>query len=181
MSLLTIKEKDKEKEIQTATATLTHPIKKNIWESFERALVAKSKVFIRDIATRLSVPENVLIKEIFSPKNNIKAYLFDTCNDECFCTAFISLSDGKLAARCKAPVHAGTPYCMIHQFSRPSVQTCVDQELPIPKQLYRLQDRSDYPTLWFDNKGTVYDSSLKIRGYFNSTTKKLTLANINTL
>ena len=163
-----------------STPTLTHPIKKNVWESFERALVAKSKVFIRDIATRLSIPENILIKEVFSSKNNIKSYLFDTCTDECFCTAFIPLSDGKLAARCRAPVHAGTSYCMIHQFSRPSVQPCIDKELPIPKPLYRLKDRPDYPTLWFDSKGVVYDSSLAIRGYFNTKNKKLILANINT-
>jgi len=161
------------------TATLTHPIKKNVWESFERALVAKSKVFIRDIAARLSIPENTLIKEVFSSKNNIKAYLFDTCNDECFCTAFIPLSDGKIAARCRAPVHLGTSYCIHHQYSRPSVQTCVNHELPIPKQLYRLQDKPEYPTLWFDTKGVVYDSSLKIRGHFNKKTRKLTLATFN--
>jgi hypothetical protein len=166
-------------KVELELGSFSHPVKKNVWDSFEKALVAKSKTFIRDIALRLSIPENVLIKEIFSSKNTIKAYIYDTCSDESYCTALVPLSNGKLAARCRSPVHIGTSYCLIHQYSRPTVQYCLDKELPIPKPFYRLQENSNYSTLWFDAKGIVYDSSLTIRGYFNIKTKKLTLANFN--
>jgi hypothetical protein len=153
-------------------------VKKNIWESFESILMAKSKVFIKDIAARLSVPEDKLIKEILVNKNTVKAYLLDTCDDDSYCKAAVPLSDGKLAARCRGPIHRDTSYCIQHQFSRPLIQTCIDHGLPVPRNIYRLKESSDLPTLWFDDNGTVFDAQLAVRGHFDRDTKKLILTTV---
>ena len=157
---------------------MTHPVKKNIWESFERALMAKSKVFIKDIASRLEIDESALVKEIFNGKNNIKTYLFDTCSDDCFCKAVVPIANGKFAARCRAPTHSGTSYCIQHQYSRPMIQTCIDHGIPMPRMLSRLKESDDLPPLGFNESGTVFDASLSLRGNFNKDTKKLIIAKL---
>jgi len=158
---------------------LTYGLPSSFWEYFEPLLKGRVTQFIKTCATILRVNPSKLLKEVMPAKEVSRIYLQQSPYDsvECACRAYVSLADGAFAARCFLPAMPHTNYCAAHQYFRPSIQTRIDQGLPVPKTYERLRSAHDRPELWVDpTTGAVYDAALRPAGYYNKDTGKLTLA-----
>jgi hypothetical protein len=163
--------------------SLTYGLPGSFWEYFEPLLKGRVTQFIKTCATILRVHPSKLLKEVMPAKEVSRIYLQQSPYDsvECACRAYVSLAEGSFAARCFQPSMPHTNYCTAHQYFRPSIQTRIDQGLPVPKTYERLRSAHDRPELWVDPAtGSVYDAALKPAGYYNKDTGKLTLACIKT-
>ncbi len=148
------------------------------WEQFEPLLKGRVVQFIKSCATILRVNPSKLLKEVMPAKDTTRIYIQQSPLDavDCACKAYVSLADGAFAARCFLPVTPHTNYCPAHQYFRPSLQTRVDQGLPVPKTYERLKSAPDRPELWVDSAtGAVYDAALRPAGYYNADSGKLIL------
>lgn len=164
---------------------MSYCISKLLWQSLESALWRESRAYVRDLATILDVDPVALEKAVLPARDQIKVSLLDNSDEDMLCKAAIPLAAGNFAARCRKPVvqladSAHSRFCYMHQHAQPAIQTRLDCGIPIPKEVERLVltdacdlDGKDVPTLWVDSAGTVYDSTLNVRGCYDQTTGEL--------
>ncbi len=159
-------------------ASLHYAVPRVFWESFETLLRSNSRQYIHELADILEVDKAELVKAVLPTKDTLKIYIqepADLATDNS-CKAYVSLAGGEFAARCACPVSPHTAFCGKHTHFRPTVQSRIDQELPIPKTVTRLRAGPECPSLWFDPKGKVWDAALRPAGVYNQTTGELKYA-----
>lgn len=142
-----------------------------LWENLEAVFNNEARKYLRDLANCLEVPYDDLAAKVFPKRSAVKVYLQDSPADseDLACRAFIE--SGAIAARCRKPVSIGTQFCCHHQIYRPEINRSIEGI----KKLYRLQESPEYPTLWYDDNGVVYNAELKIKGHYSSNTGVLKL------
>lgn len=159
-------------------ASLHYAVPRVFWESFETLLRSESRRYVRELADILDVNPTELVKAVLPAKDTVKLHIQDPADlatDTC-CKAYVSLADGIFAARCGSPVAPHTAFCGKHTHFRPTVQSRIDQSLPIPKTVTRLRAGPECPSLWFDPQGKVWDAALRPAGLYNQTTGELKYA-----
>lgn len=158
-------------------ASLHYPVPRVFWESFETLLRSESRKYVRELADILEVDAKQLIKAVL-PSETLKIYIQDSPEfaSDTMCKAYTSLAGGEFAARCGCPVVLHSAYCTKHTHVRPTVQSRIDQSLPIPKMVTRLRAGPECPSLWVDAKGNVWDAGLRPAGTFNQATGELKYA-----
>ncbi len=159
-------------------ASLHYAVPRVFWESFETLLRSESRRYVRELADILEVDRDELVKAVLPSKDTLKVYIQDPPEvaTDMMCKAYVPLADGDFAARCGCPVVLHTSYCTKHTHVRPTVQSRIDQSLPIPKMVTRLRAGPECPSLWVDAKGNVWDAGLRPAGVFNQATGNLKYA-----
>jgi hypothetical protein len=159
-------------------ASLHYAVPRVFWESFETLLRSESRRYVRELADILEVDRDELVKAVLPTKDTIKVYIQDPPEvaTDMMCKAYTSLAGGDFATRCGCPVVLHTSYCAKHTHVRPTVQSRIDQSLPIPKMVTRLRAGPECPSLWVDAKGNVWDAGLRPAGSFNQATGALKYA-----
>lgn len=155
--------------------TNTYPVPRILWESLEATFNNEARRYIKDLAACLNIPADTLTAKVLPKKSTVKVYLQDSPveTEELSCHSFVAA--GAIAARCRAPVLIGTNYCNAHQHYRPEVNRSIEGTKKLFRLAIPLDQEADYPTLWYDESGTVYDCNLAVRGHYNSTTGTLQL------
>lgn len=139
-----------------------------LWESFEAALYAAQRNFIRSLAEEvLDVPAAELLHAF--NKDTLKVELYDT-DEQRECYSFVTCKDQPdLVTRCRRPVLPGNEYCATHKHARSTVQLKVE-----PPILWRpLRVPAELPALWVDDAGNVRNVQKIICGKYNKDTGEL--------
>ena len=139
-----------------------------LWESFEAALYAAQRNFIRSLAEEvLEIPPAELLRAF--NKDTLKVELYDT-DEQRECTAFVPCPEQPdLVTRCRRVVLPGNEHCAIHKHARSTVQLKV--EPPITWRPLRVP--AEFPPLWLDDNGNVRNVHKAICGKYNKDTGEL--------
>jgi hypothetical protein len=152
----------------TTNAKTEYKVQRVLWESLEAVLLAQSKKYITEIASRLELPEKELIRRVLPSSDCLKIYIQDSNDTDNQCKAYIQ--DDEITGYCRKPVVYGTEFCHFHRTKRMTVI----KELN-PLLLRKIKDRKDCDNMWVDEKNTLYNSKGTIVGKLNNNDGKIQL------
>jgi hypothetical protein len=133
---------------------MSYQIPKLIWESFESALYAESRNYLRSLADAMKTNPNDLIKAVLPSKDSLKILLYET-EDIKECKAFIPHSaKADFAIHCRKPVFPGEEWCQLHQHARFGIQRTIEP----PINWKPIKVPSELPALWLNDKDQVVNA-----------------------
>ena len=141
-----------------------------LWESLESVLLAQGRLFVKDLAKRLEVPEKELLKRVM-PSSKINVYLHDTHTDTLQCRAHVQVNN--VTSRCRMAVAIGSEYCKHHITHRPLII-----ENSETMHLQKIADGNDRPPLWVKKDGVVINSLGECMGTYDHDTGRLVLYSV---
>jgi len=141
---------------------MEYKVPRVLWENFEAVLLAQSKKYIEELATRLKVPAKELQKRVMPSTDSIKVLLQESTED--ICKAYIQ--HDKFTIFCRKPV-INARFCSEHCHNR---MMLVDTDKAISIQ--RIKDRDAMAPMWLIGDD-IYHSNGELVGKINHDTQKI--------
>ena len=143
--------------------SLEYKIPRILWESLEAVLLAQSKKYIEELATRLHVSAKELQKRVMPSADSIKVLLQEV--QEGLCQAYVQ--NGEFTIFCRKSV-LNTTFCSEHQFHRLTILS--EHAVTIQK----IKDIDTLPSIWIkESKTDLYYSNGTIAGKINHDKQKI--------
>jgi hypothetical protein len=141
---------------------MEYKVPRVLWENFEAVLLAQSKKYIEELATRLQVSAKELQKRVMPSTDSIKVLLQESTED--VCKAYIQ--HDQFTIFCRKPV-INAQFCSEHCNNRMMI---VDADKAISIQ--RIKDRDSMPPMWLIGND-IYYSNGELAGKINHETQKI--------
>jgi len=144
----------------------TYKVPRVLWENLEAVLLAQSKRYIGELASRLHVPEKELIRRVLPTSDSLQIMIMDTHAESNQCKAYVQ--QDQLTVFCKKPVASHSEYCPHHITKR---MTVVNSNAT---QIQRVKDNNTHGPVWVAGTNVI-NSSGDIVGKLNRSDHKLKL------
>ena len=137
-----------------------------LWKSFENALAANGRIYVRELAKVLNVDEKALVKKVFSSPETTCIHIHNLQNT-LQCDAYTMVNN--IVAKCRKPVFTGSAFCCEHAIQRMNVMETADTVV-----VQKITDAPERDNLWIKNGKDVIDSGGNVVGTWDSARNKLT-------
>lgn len=127
---------------------MDYKVPRVLWENLESVLLAQSKKYVSELASRLHVSEKELIKKVLPTSDSLRVLIIDSHAESNQCKAYIQ--ENKVTMFCKKPVTSHSEYCNQHIHKRMMVL-----EDSNTKHVQKVKDSNIHEQLWVVDNNVI--------------------------